>query len=395
MIGVSVLVCLLILNPAHAVVRKKIPINDVATPGSTPPPSSPPTGSRQYRGAYSPQTSSRACPSRSVLRVDFAPSATGDGRIYGNMFGGGVLLAGQGDVFEYEIMWKDSNCNCGAEFEVGNVFRLRDSGILDALGYSPHSERNANMSTVAFGKWYKRQFGLNAVEGKYVDKFVLSAFVTPGSTVTAFFKYIRIVRGTEVRKAIFDSGSEPPTVNPTFPGTITASCQHEVFVDDTLVVSGLQGGALEHGGRGVITGLLQARSLVDLATVNSGESGFSQVEEDSCPAEGFWDLFEKVLTSRDDRLEFIAMSVIVRLKQYPVVLLPLLRWNCTDDSSPVHSELSPLLLFLAFDVPPLSALSHLFEHAIVEVQASYVLRVDSWMSDVFTVVVRSIPLFAH
>lgn len=334
--------------------------------------------------APSPQssTTSRACPAKSVLRVDFNPSADGDGRIYGNIFGSGVLLASAQDVFEYEIMWKDVDCRCGAEFEVGTQYRLRDNGPMDARGYSPHSERNANMSAVAFGKWYKRQWSMTAVEGKYVDKFVLSALGTPGRTVTAFFKYIRVVRGEEVRRAVFDSGSEPPSVNTYFPGTIHASCQSEVFLTgEELYVQGGSLGpmdvlTLKHDATVAVHGFILTGSLGDSKASVCGSGAFSY-----CRFFTHWaDELEWSRVSRDHRARIQSIEIAVRLVAHPaVVLFTVMSWNSTDDFVDIAP---PWHVSASFVVPNASLLTHLLNVSVLDVNAEYSLLRSEHGTDV-------------
>ncbi|CUG85632.1 membrane-associated protein, putative [Bodo saltans] len=392
---------------------------------------------RNFRGGTSstttPTTNSKACPARSVLRVDFTPSPDGDGRLYGNIFGSGVLLASAQDYFEYEIMWKDEKCNCGAEFEVGTQFRHRDNGKPDDLGYSPHSERNANMSAVAFGKWYKRRWSLVDVEGKYIDKFVLSAYSAPGVTVTAFFKYIRIVRGEEKRRVVFESGggSEPPNVTPYFPGTIVNSCQHEITLDgsDLQFIGGAPAPAtsqqhmndgdtivVKHNEKLVIRGLIDSRSLSDLGKATSSDSSLSNVNDRAqCPY--FIPVMEEfrwLAANRDPRVRLSAIDVRVRMgAPFPNVrLFHVASWNETrwvelkplsaGGSQPstsasgevvlVPRQTSPWLLHAEFVVPGASQLTHLLDGSWIDVATEYHLVLDGWVSPMIRTVVKSYRL---
>jgi hypothetical protein len=383
---------------------------------------------RNFRGGGSstttPTTNTKACPARSVLRVDFTPAADGDGRLYGNIFGSGVLLASAQDHFEYEIMWKDEKCNCGAEFEVGTQYRHRDNGKLDDLGYSPHSERNANMSTVTFGKWYKRRWSLVDVEGKYIDKFVLSAFSAPGVTVTAFFKYIRIVRGDEKRRVVFESGSEPPNVTPYFPGTIVNSCQHEITLDGSEVelIGGTPGTepdtvSVRHGETITVRGLVDSRSLADLgnaagvAAVGGRRRSpyFMPVMEE----------FRWLAANRDPRVRLVSLDVRCRMgAPFPSVpLFNIASWNETrwvelkPPPSPSTSSVSaaattsdasgvtlvprqhaPWMLHAEFVVPAASQLTHLVDGSWIDVALEYQLVLDHWVSPIIRTVVRSYRL---
>ena len=96
-----------------------------------------------------------------------------------------------------------------------------------------------------------------------IDKFVLSAMGVPGRTVTAFFRYIRIVRGTERRRSIFDSDTDPPNVSPYLPGSIVAKCQAAVFVDgqDLRVETQYTGAEVQHGSTVFVTGPVVFRSI--------------------------------------------------------------------------------------------------------------------------------------
>ena len=186
----------------------------------------------------------KACQEGDVLRVTFEAGDKGDGRLYANLANVGFHLVQDGDVFEYEIMWNEPDCNCGAEYEAGSTYRLRDHAPRDGQGYSPHSERNGNMSGVTYKRWYKRRWSMEPVIGRYVDKFVLSAYVTAGATRTAFLRLWRIIKVTngaeEVRKAIFSDGGNSLIANSYFPGTVTTSCQATTIVEGvTSSVSGL------------------------------------------------------------------------------------------------------------------------------------------------------------
>lgn len=373
-----------------------------------------------------PTTNSKACPARSVLRVDFTPSPDGDGRMYGNIFGSGVLLASAQDVFEYEIMWKDEQCNCGAEFEVGTQFRHRDNGAMDAMGYSPHSERNANMSRVAHGKWYKRQWSLGSVEGKYIDKFVLSAYSSAGATVTAFFKYIRIVRGDEKRRVVFDSGSEPPNVTPYFPGTIVNSCQHELTLDgsEVAVIGGVREAddlvAVKHGERITLRGIVDSRSLADLGSIRATNDDATTTATNQQQCRYFIPAineFRWLAANRDPRVRLSLLEVRCRMAVplQNVVLLDIAKWNETrwtpmkaatttttignsaaatlvdPDASQVlvpHQN-APWLLDTEFTIPEASQLTHLLHGSWVDVVAEYHLVLDGWVSPMIRTVVKT------
>jgi hypothetical protein len=373
-------------------------------------------GFRSGQAPVASTSNSKNCPARSVLRVDFTPAADGDGRLYGNIFGSGVLLATAQDVFEYEIMWKDARCNCGAEFEVGTQYRLRDNGPLDALGFSPHSERNGNMSKVAYGRWYKRRWSLAPVEGKYIDKFVLSAFGTPGVTVSAYFKYIRIVRGDEKRRIVFDSGTEPPNVTPYFPGTIVNSCQHELTLEGssvevvggrpTLRQNDEKGDALyvHFGDRLVISGMVTSRMLSDADSNEHTCQWFAPVFEE----------FRWISERRDERVRITAMQVHCRMGApfANLVLFEIAKWKATSfltlplpdaaSSSPVSDDVveqvlprqsAPWKLHAPFQIPHESPLTHLLNGSWVDVSFDYYLVLDGWVSPEIRTVVRSYRLF--
>lgn len=425
--GVCGLLCQL-TSAAAASSKQRIVIHESTTPhqqNSQPPRHQ--AGFDHYRNFRSgastttPTTNSKACPARSVLRVDFSPAPEGDGRIYGNIFGSGVLLASAQDVFEYEIMWKDQKCNCGAEFEVGTQYRHRDDGPLDALGYSPHSERNANMSAVAYGVWYKRRWSLAAVEGKYIDKFVLSAFSSPGVTVTAFFKYIRIVRGEEKRRVVFDSGSEPPNVTPYFPGTILNSCQHEMTLDGSqlTVVSGNRASPQDnadgeiharYGDSITLRGMVTARSLSDMGRAREEEGVRGGKSLWFAPV---WEEFRWLSFNLDDRARIASMDVLCRLgaPYANIVLMDIARWretkfaalrlpNATTAIDAGAQELIPQLsapwsLDVAFTVPPKSPLTHLLNGSWIDVGFEYHLVLDGWASPLIRTVVKSYRLFVN
>lgn len=212
-------------------------VPDIAGPGSAIPraPPKPPTplGAHTY-GYTNPkpqggsQTSGSCAPS-DVLAVTFTSASTStDGKLYGNLLAYGLLQVQPGDYFEYEIMWADSDCNCGAEFEIGHDYRLRDNAPLDANGYSPHSEKNSNMSARVTKRWYYRRWDLPPSQNnKFIDKWVFSALLTAGSSRTAFFKYVRLVRPgrPDAGKKVWEPEMAPIVVNTYFPGSITTRCQ--------------------------------------------------------------------------------------------------------------------------------------------------------------------------
>uniref|UniRef100_A0A7S1MJD8 Uncharacterized protein n=1 Tax=Neobodo designis TaxID=312471 RepID=A0A7S1MJD8_NEODS len=181
------------------------------------------------------------CPQSDVLAVTFESSATSsDGKLYGNLMAYGLLQVKPGDYFEYEYMWAEPDCNCGAEFELGSEFRLRDHAKLDARGFSPHSEKNANMSARATRRWYHRRWDLDdypSLEKKFIDKWVFSALLRPGERRTAYFKHVRLVRPSDPGsgKKIWEQGMPPISVSSYFPGTITTKCQPIVAVEASEV----------------------------------------------------------------------------------------------------------------------------------------------------------------
>lgn len=295
--------------------------------------------------------------------------------MYGNIYGSGVLLATKDDFFEYEIMWKDEHCNCGAEFEVGTSYRLRDNGPRDEKGYSPHSEKNANMSAVAYNKWYKRRWSLGPVDGKYIDKFVLSALGTPGRTVTAFFRYIRIVRGTERRRIIYDAESEPPNVSPYLPGSIVAKCQASVFLDghDLRVETSRVGVPVQHNSSVFVMGPIVFRSI-------------DETIPDHCPAFADWWSFFEIALEAPSVSGIWAYNITLRTGDngFPLVVVAQQRF--------LYPQRTPLWFFHRFDLPERNVLSHLLETAIVQVDIE---SAPEWEVDsIVTVTVAQMPLFA-
>ena len=189
-------------------------------------------------------TTGENCAASDVLRVDFAHGRGGDGRLYGAIWGSGFHAVETHDWFEYEVMWLTPQCNCGAEIESAGEWRLRDHGGLDASGFSPHSEFNANMSAVAFRSWHRRRWPLRNQTGTFIDKYLLSAFAPPGSRGTALFRRIVIVSvdpgtGSEkVRKAIWLPGASiAPSVQATyFNGHFRTSCQSTTLLAEVARV---------------------------------------------------------------------------------------------------------------------------------------------------------------
>lgn len=175
---------------------------------------------------------SGGCSASSVLAVTYSAGSDGDGRMYGNLFTYGLFQVQDGDAFEYEMMWREPDCNCATEFEVGSEYRLRDHGPPDARYFVPHVEHNHNMSQAVTRKWYTRSWPLTAITGKYIDKWVFSAALKPGQQRTAYFRKIRVrdAQG-ETRKAIWAPGTQALTINAYFPGSIASTCQEPVVAD--------------------------------------------------------------------------------------------------------------------------------------------------------------------
>jgi hypothetical protein len=200
----------------------------------------PPTGNTihsPYYGARGAATGTLQCGSTDVLAVTYESSASGDGKIYGNLVSYGLLQVKPGDYFEYEYMWGEPDCNCGAEFEVGVEYRLRDHGPLDQNGYSSHSEKNANMSQRVTRKWYYRRWDVSSLSGKYIDKWVFSALLRPGLRRIAYYRYVRLVRPGEpdAGKKVWEGGMAPIAINTYFPGTITSKCQSLMILEGAEV----------------------------------------------------------------------------------------------------------------------------------------------------------------
>jgi hypothetical protein len=268
----------------------------------------------------------------------------------------GVLLVGVGDAFEYEIMWKHQHCNCGAEFEVGSTYRHRDNAPLDAYGYSPHSEKNANMSDVVYRKWYKRRWPLDDIQGKYIDKFVMSAFATPGTTVTAFFRYIRISRGNEVRKVVFDEGSEPPSFIAYFPGSIVTSCQAQLFLEITNANDQV---ILPVGKILTIRGELRSRELSDMRESRSGVTSWMNPLQE----------FHRFALQRDDSIDVFRINLRVRHSEYPsLILISIANITYALPCKP------PLTFAIPFHVPEESPLTHLLHGGVLEWLVQYRVR---------------------
>jgi hypothetical protein len=333
----------------------------------------------------------RACRAGTVLRVEFSPSVSGDGRIYGSVFGTGIHLVAKQDRFEYEIMWKDPECNCSVEFETGSTYRLRDDGPLDDLGYSPHSEKNVNMSAVAYGKWYKRSWQLaSELEGRYIDKFVFSAFATPGTTVTAFFKYIRVARNGEWKKVIFDEGSDPLQVNTYFPGTIVTSCQHltlleagSVHLAAPTVTSHKSDLVLIPGASSVLRGQITSRELTEQSTDLAANASCPWLH----PLEELRQL--RLAQMSNTNVALLRVQVVIRHAVHDdVLLMPL--WSFTAPRSAAsgapHTAAAvvrwgrqsadalwhpPLPFFAVISTPPLNSMTHLLNNSVLDVVVTY------------------------
>lgn len=195
-------------------------------------------------------------------------------------------------VFEYEMTWMDKHCNCGVEFETSNGFRLRDHGPLDAHGYSPHSEKNQNMSAVAHNKWYRRLWRLNelqfetqerggrqfrhsAASTHFLNTFVLSASSNTSGTVKALFKFVRL---TELSNSTFN----PPNNTYQLVKAIARSSHRYVFDP----ISAFANQALLLGAvvanSSLITGKSTLLRYARLAQSNSPSSGdsFEGTEDD-------------------------------------------------------------------------------------------------------------------
>ena len=345
------------------------------------------SSSSSTTSAVSPATS-KICKPGSVLRVDYSPAPQGDGRIYGTVFGSGIHLVGKEDYFEYEIMWKESTCNCSVEFEMGTTYRLRDDGPLDEAGYSPHAEKNCNMSAVAFGKWYKRSWRLSSdLEGRYIDKFVFSAFIVPGTTATAFFKYIRVVRKHgEGKKIIFEEGHEPMSVNTYFPGTITTSCQHVTLVEATDVSFVREGSArlpgqggdwdvsarwwsLEPGKTAILRGQITTRDLDDVAAPDHHREG----QIDTCSWGSPLDQFRQLRRAQATHVNLMKVVVNLRHGLYSdVTLMPLWSFH-HNHSSPIFQH-PPLPFFAVASIPPWNIMTHLLNSSVIDISVTYMLR---------------------
>lgn len=379
--------------------------------GTTPSPASPAT----------PPVNPRACRPGSVLRVDFTASGDGDGRLYGNTYGTGILMVDAADIFEYEIMWNEPQSNCGVEFEIGASYRLRDDAPRDENGYSPHSERNANMTAVAYRQWYKRRWEIGSQAGKYIDKFVFSAFLKPGTKATAFFRYVRIVKRAtdmntgqpvfEPRRIVYEEGSEPPSVNVYFPGKIETSCQSEVIVNaESLDMPD----SVFLGRAFILSGVLEASRL------GNSDSAFNTTRH--CPALDPREYFPVAKRERFAGLLVHNIFVLVRREDAscpPCPVLPRVggyeqvglqtRSPQSASSSPatagnkltllaVSESLNvnaalPMPLYRVVQLPPPGALTHLLHGSVLEVVVDYSVLVGrTWINATTVAFSRKLPI---
>ena len=281
----------------------------------------------------------------------------GDGRLYSNTYSTGVLGLQEGDRFEYEIMWREPDCNCSIDFEINTEFRLRDHGPVDHNGYSPHAERNHNMSSMVYGRWYHRSWDLSGLVGKFIDKYVFSAAIAAFSKRTAFFKYIRIVdKDGKIRRAIFDDGGDPPIANAYMPGTVETACQPQTIFDSDIR---LHHEVLKSGMRTVVSGEVEARTLNELSAKGnpSGTSKASLAPHHGELTRRRWDVNEDMAIH--------GVSIVAKHIGSDLTL-----WKIYERSFP-EPIAPPMPLWIPFEVPDVGPLAHLFNQSKLEVELAY------------------------
>jgi hypothetical protein len=240
------------------------------------------------------------------------------------------------------------------------------------------------MSAVAFGKWYKRKWEVGAaLQGKYIDKIVFSAFVTPGTVATAFFRYIRIVRsGGDWKKVFFEEGSEPLNVNAYLPGTIVTSCQHQTIVDvDDLSLTRLRSSVpvidkavitdedfvLVPGVTSVLTGQVTFRDLTDSVALNEANTSPTPLCWWLHPLKALRQLrLAQLHSSSGTSVALLKGQLALRHGQHEdLELLSLWRFDGRPHTTP------PLPLFIVIPTPPWNSLTRLLNNSLLELVFTY------------------------
>lgn len=302
------------------------------------------------------------CPPGAVLRVTWTAGEKGDGKIYGSTHGLGIWSVLEEDVFEYEVMWREPDCNCGVDFEAGTSYRHRDHGGNDDRGYSPHSEKNLKMGPLVAKQWMRRRWtmaGTQAV-GKYVDRWVVSAALKPGQRRTAYFRYIRVagISGGEpnIRKTIFDDGSEAFTMLPYMAGTIETECQDEITLE--AASTGISSAVWTGGKVEILAGVIDATRLDDEDTPNG-----------TCTigAEHPFRSFAALATAPRRGVEVLHMHVRVRHPTHAEVIV----WDVLEVDCKAEPRTVPMPFWVPLHVPPTTALSAVLNGTVAEVVVRY------------------------
>ncbi len=197
-------------------------------------------------------------------------------------------------------------------------------------------------------RWYHRRWNLTAaVVTKFIDKWVFSAKLTPGTRRVAYFKYIRAVRpgNPEAGKKVWVPGMPTINVGAYFPGSITTACQPTTLI----VAEQVRFSDLAPSRPAVFSVLVTASSIMEAAAAAKGlRTGFRPH-----PLLEFEWLREQ---RKSTVAKLLRVSLRLRHRRFPALTLWMLRDIDVDWLLPHHFS-------VAVTVPPPSPLTELLAFA--------------------------------
>lgn len=170
----------------------------------------------------------RRNPAKNTLKTVFSMAGGGNQYRYVDLTNVSDYKIQAGDVLEYEVFWEGANLSIGVDLFTTDGWTIRDGGMRDQNGYSPHPNSSSHNS-LCQNKWYKRQIPLTVLPvGKTFNTFCIACEYDSTATITAYFANIVIKRNESIVKTIWTSGAV--TTNP----ALNSGSNSHTFTPDVL-----------------------------------------------------------------------------------------------------------------------------------------------------------------
>lgn len=142
------------------------------------------------------QSSSYQVISSDYIEATFNMTSSANSYRYDDMSSISDYTVQSGDYLEYDVYWQTAGAILiGMDLTCTDTSELRDSGVVDQNGLSPHP--NVDISSRTSGLWYHRKIPLTTLVGKTISRYDLVCENDSTGTYVARFKNMLITDGNE------------------------------------------------------------------------------------------------------------------------------------------------------------------------------------------------------